>query len=102
MNRTQLIEALTRRIPTSSKNFKTLRANQKVVDRFFEIITQAILAEQRIEIRGFGSFIVKSYKSYVGRDPRTGEQVVVNPKKMPFFKPGKNLREIVNTKIIVN
>ncbi len=51
----------------------------------------------RIEIRGFGSFIVKDYKAYMGRNPKTGEVINVNPKKLPFFKVGKELRELVDS-----
>ena len=50
----------------------------------------------RIEIRGFGSFIVKEYKSYQGRNPKTGNKINVPPKKLPFFKVGKELRERVD------
>jgi integration host factor subunit beta len=50
----------------------------------------------RIEIRGFGSFVVKDYKAYMGRNPKTGEVIEVRPKRLPFFKVGKELRERVN------
>ncbi|MDR2406096.1 MAG: integration host factor subunit beta [Deltaproteobacteria bacterium] len=96
MNKTQLIEAMYRRMSSSSKTFKTYRTNQMVVDRFFEIIHDGILADQRIVIRGFGVFVVKNYRSYMGRDPRTGEQVLVDSKRLPFFKPGKHLKKTVD------
>mgnify|MGYP002388447452 CR=1 FL=1 len=51
---------------------------------------------QRIEIRGFGSFVVKDYESYWGRNPKTGEKIFVAPKKLPAFKVGKELRERLN------
>jgi integration host factor subunit beta len=50
----------------------------------------------RIEIRGFGSFVVKEYKGYTGRNPKTGEQIVVQNKSLPFFKAGKELKENIN------
>ena len=50
----------------------------------------------RIEIRGFGSFEIRRYKAYEGRNPRTGDPVGVNPKRLPFFKVGKELKELVN------
>ena len=59
-------------------------------------MVQALQEGQGIEIRGFGSFTVRQYKSYEGRNPRTGETVHVAPKRLPFFKVGKDLRERVN------
>jgi integration host factor subunit beta len=56
----------------------------------------ALQEEDRIEIRGFGSFKVKSYPSYQGRNPRTGDTILVKSKKLPFFKAGKELKERVN------
>ncbi len=62
----------------------------------FECMEKTLLADGRIEIRGFGSFEVRHYKSYDGRNPRTGETVHVPPKRLPFFKVGKELRERIN------
>jgi len=61
-------------------------------------MTEALIKGDRIEIRGLCSFYVKKYKSYMGRNPRTGETVRVQGKKLPFFKCGKELRERVNKK----
>ena len=69
---------------------------EKVVDIFFETITDTLSQGDRIEIRGFGSFSVNSYKSYVGRNPKTGDQINVPPKKLPFFKVGKQLKKLVD------
>ena len=69
---------------------------EKVVDIFFETITDALSQGDRVEIRGFGSFSVNSYKSYVGRNPKTGDQIDVPPKKLPFFKVGKQLKKLVD------
>ena len=58
-------------------------------------MADALARGESIEIRGFGSFIVKHYESYTGRNPKTGEKITVQPKKLPFFKVGKDLREQV-------
>src|SRR5690554_7931405 len=67
-----------------------------VVNTIFDSMTTALIAGDGIEIRGFGSFTVRQYKSYEGRNPRTGDVVHVAPKRLPFFKVGKELRERVN------
>jgi integration host factor subunit beta len=63
-----------------------------MVSIFFEVLTEGILAGERVELRGFGSFVVKDYKAYLGRNPRSGELVTVKPKRLPYFKAGKNLK----------
>lgn len=69
---------------------------EMVVNTIFDSMTAALIAGDGIEIRGFGSFTVRQYKSYEGRNPRTGDVVHVAPKRLPFFKVGKELRERVN------
>lgn len=69
---------------------------EQVIDIVFDQMIAAMKRGERIEIRGFGSFEVRDYKAYQGRNPRTGEAVHVPPKKLPFFKVGKELRERVN------
>ena len=69
---------------------------EMVVNTIFDSMTTALIAGDGIEIRGFGSFTVRQYKSYEGRNPRTGDVVHVAPKRLPFFKVGKELRERVN------
>ena len=69
-----------------------------IVNRLFETIQEALLRGDKMEIRGFGSFTVRSYEGYLGRNPRTGETVAVSPKKLPFFKVGKELQERVNAR----
>jgi integration host factor subunit beta len=59
-------------------------------------MTDTLSKGQRVEIRGFCSFYVKNYKAYAGRNPKTGDRVTVAPKKLPFFKCGKELRERVD------
>ena len=67
-----------------------------VVNTIFDSMVEALQRDEGIEIRGFGSFTVRQYKSYEGRNPRTGDPVHVAPKRLPFFKVGKDLRERVN------
>lgn len=67
-----------------------------LVDQIFACMTNALQQGEGIEIRGFGSFTVRSYKAYEGRNPRTGDTVHVRPKRLAFFKVGKELRERVN------
>jgi integration host factor subunit beta len=69
---------------------------EKVVDIFFDSIGAALSNGDRAEIRGFGSFSVNSYESYVGRNPKTGTQIEVPSKKLPIFRVGKELKEDVN------
>jgi integration host factor subunit beta len=67
-----------------------------VVDHIFEAMIEALKRGEGIEIRGFGSFTIRKYEAYEGRNPRTGETVHVKPKRLAFFKVGKELRERVN------
>jgi integration host factor subunit beta len=68
-----------------------------IINSIFTAMEEALKRGERIEIRGFGSFEVRNYKSYEGRNPRTGAPVKVAPKRLPFFKVGKELRERVNS-----
>jgi integration host factor subunit beta len=67
-----------------------------IVDLFFDNMAEALASGDSVEIRGLCSFYVKEYESYVGRNPKTGEKVPIKPKKLPFFKAGKELKERVN------
>jgi integration host factor subunit beta len=67
-----------------------------VVELFFKSMSEALAKGERVEIRGLCSFYVKEYQSYKGRNPKTGESVIVNPKRLPFFKCGKELKERVD------
>jgi integration host factor subunit beta len=67
-----------------------------VVDLFFESMSEALARGDRVEIRGLCSFYIKEYKSYKGRNPKTGESVQVASKKLPFFKCGKELKKRVD------
>ncbi|MFC1886904.1 HU family DNA-binding protein [Thermodesulfobacteriota bacterium] len=68
-----------------------------VVESFFDSVAETLSGGERVEIRGFGSFTVKDYKAYVGRNPKNGVQIEVPSKKLPFFKVGKELKERVDT-----
>ena len=62
----------------------------------FDGFKVALAKGDRIEIRGFGSFVIREYKTYTGRNPKTGQEVEVEPKRLPFFKVGKELKERMN------
>ena len=94
MTKSELIE----RVADSAKLTKG-RA-ELVVTTIFDAMVDALRRSDGIEIRGFGSFTVRQYKSYEGRNPRTGDAVHVSPKRLPFFKVGKELRARVNAGIV--
>ena len=68
----------------------------KIVNLVFGGFTNALRKRERIEIRGFGSFTVREYPPYLGKNPKTGQRVEVGSKKLPYFKVGKELKEMVN------
>jgi integration host factor subunit beta len=74
----------------------SIKEAELVAKTVFASMERALTEEDRIEIRGFGSFKVKSYQGYQGRNPRTGDSIQVRNKKLPFFKVGKELKERVN------
>ena len=90
MNKAELIQELVRQGHITQKVAKI------VVDTIFEEMKQALVRGERIEIRGFGSFSIREYEGYNGRNPKTGETVRVAPKRLPFFKVGKELRDRIN------
>lgn len=73
-----------------------VRKAEDIVDMFFDTMFKALARGERIEIRGFGSFTVKEYEGYTGRNPKSGEKITVGSKRLPFFKTGKELKEAVN------
>ena len=91
MNKSELIEAL------ASQKGLTYRKAEEIINIILQSMTDTLAHGGRIEIRGFGSFVVKDYQAYMGRNPKTGEVIKVKPKKLPFFKVGKELREKVNS-----
>ena len=90
MNKLELIKNMRDECQISKKEAAT------VVDIFFGKISEALAEGDRVEIRGLCSFFVKEYQSYKGRNPRTGETVDVAPKRLPFFKCGKELKDRVD------
>ena len=87
MNKSELVKALADQANIS------LDEATLVVNTFVDSMKDSLLEGGRVEIRGFGSFKVKEYGSYAGRNPRTGEKVAVEPKRLPFFRAGKELKE---------
>lgn len=90
MNRSDLIEIISAKADIPKKKA------EDVIHLIFDSMTQALVNGSRIEIRGLGSFTVKDYEAYTGRNPRTGESIQVKAKRLPFFKVGKELRERVD------
>ncbi|NCT40122.1 MAG: integration host factor subunit beta [Alphaproteobacteria bacterium] len=91
MTKSELIQRLAERNP-----HLYLRDVEKIVETIFDEITDALAEGDRVELRGFGAFSVKHREARVGRNPRTGEAVQVEAKRLPFFKTGKALRERLN------
>jgi integration host factor subunit beta len=90
MNKIDLIQAL-----KDSNNLSKSEA-ETVINLFFDKMAEALAHGERVEIRGLCSFFVKQYKGYIGRNPKTGEKVKIAPKKLPFFKVGKELKDLVD------
>jgi len=74
----------------------TLQEVERIVDIFFKEIVDRLASGGRVELRGFGAFTTRAREARTGRNPRTGEQVPVAAKKVPYFKPGKEMRERLN------
>ena len=89
MNKSELIESL------AFKRGLSFKKAEEIINTIFDTMTHTLVSGDRIEIRGFGSFVVNEYKAYKGRNPKTGESINVKPKKLPFFKVGKELKERV-------
>jgi integration host factor subunit beta len=92
MNKSGLIETL------SKKEGLTEKKAIDIVNLIFKGFTDELKKGGRIEIRGLGSFVVRDYQAYTGRNPKTGKNIKVAPKKLPFFKVGKELKERVDVK----
>jgi integration host factor subunit beta len=90
MTKSELIDAVASRTNVTKSRAET------VVNCVFDAMSEALKNGEGIEIRGFGSFTVRQYKPYNGRNPRTGDPVHVASKRLPFFKVGKELKEMVN------
>lgn len=90
MTKADLIDEVSRAVEMSRKD------SELMVETIFESVVNALRASDKIEIRGFGSFRTRQRQSRVGRNPKTGERVEVPPKKVPYFKPSKELKDLVN------
>ena len=93
MNKAELI------LKVSRKENIPVNAAQKIVDTLFDSMIESMEKGERVEIRGFGSFAMRHYGGYRGRNPKTGKIVDVLPKRLPHFKVGKELKEIVNGEV---
>jgi len=93
MTKAELVERIAAKINLTKKD------TERVVNIVFGSIIQSLAQGDKVELRGFGSFRVRSRDSRDGRNPRTGDTVSIPPKKVPFFKAGKELREMVDDKI---
>ena len=91
MNKSELIDAMSQDLNL------TLHEASSITNTIMSAMTNALANGDSIEIRGFGSFVVKKYNTYYGRNPKSGEKIKVPPKKLPFFKVGKELKERVNS-----
>ena len=90
MNKIDLIQAL------KDSNHLSKSEAETVINLFFDKMADALEHGDRVEIRGLCSFFVKKYGGYTGRNPKTGENVKIKPKKLPFFKAGKELKDRVD------
>jgi len=91
MTKADLVENVTRVVEGTRKD------SEAVVETIFECIIGALKRGDKVEIRGFGSFRTRQRRARIGRNPKTGAKVEVPPKRIPYFKPSKELKEIVNT-----
>ena len=96
MVKSELIERL------AERSGLTLLKSEELVDMFFDSVTEALCRGGRVEIRGFGALSVKDYKSYVGRNPKTGEEVRVPEKRLPVWRTGTELRQRVDSAFPAN
>jgi integration host factor subunit beta len=90
MNRSDLVEIL------AKKTNLTQKKAELVINTIFKEMTEALKNNDKIEIRGFGSFTLKEYKPYVGRNPKTGDKIEVKRKRLPFFRVGRELKKRVD------
>ncbi|HYO74908.1 MAG TPA: integration host factor subunit beta [Thermoanaerobaculia bacterium] len=90
MTKAELVDEVARVVQLTKKQA------ENIVNIVFDSIVDSLRAGQKIELRGFGSFRLRSRKSRTGRNPKTGEKVEVPSKKIPYFKPGKELKELIN------
>ncbi|MBN2233244.1 MAG: integration host factor subunit beta [Deltaproteobacteria bacterium] len=94
MNKSEMIEELAVQADLNHKVAET------IVNLVIDSMKSALIEGDRIELRGFGSFHIEEYQSYTGRNPKTGASIEVPPKKLPFFKAGKELKEKINNQFL--
>ncbi len=92
MTKSDLVERIAEKLDITKKEAEA------VVGVVFGSIVEAIKREEKVELRGFGCFKVKTKRARKGRNPRTGEEIDIPPKRVPYFKPGKDMKEAVNRK----
>ena len=90
MTKADLVERIAAKVDLSKKD------SEVVVNTVFRCIIEALAQDDKVELRGFGSFRTRERRPRIGRNPKTGESVNVPQKRVPFFKPGKNLKKLVN------
>ena len=90
MTKAELVEEVSRVSDLTKKH------SEVIVDTVFRSIIEALHRGEKIELRGFGSFRLRKREPRKGRNPKTGDKVDVPPKKVPYFKPGKELKELIN------
>jgi integration host factor subunit beta len=90
MTKAQLVEEVARTTQLTKKHAEL------IVNTVFDSIVQSLREGEKIELRGFGSFRIRQRGARIGRNPKTGDRVDVPPKRIPYFKPGKELKELLN------
>lgn len=91
MTKADLIDEVSRAVEMTRKD------SESIVDTIFDSIVRALRTNEKIEIRGFGSFRTRQRQARTGRNPKTGAKVDVPPKTIPYFKPSKELKDLINT-----
>lgn len=91
MTKAELVEEVARVSELTKKH------SEVIVNTVFDSIVEALRKDEKIELRGFGSFRIRQRRSRQGRNPKTGDKVDVPAKRIPYFKPGKELKELINT-----
>jgi len=90
MTKAELVDEVSRAVTATRKDAETM------VETIFGSIVKALRGDDKVEIRGFGSFRTRKRRGRIGRNPKTGDKVQVPPKRIPFFKPSKDLKELLN------
>ncbi len=91
MTKSELVEAVASKVQNFSR-----KDIEVIVDTIFTSMSDSLSAGDKVEIRGFGSFKIKEREGRQGRNPKSGENIFIEPKKVPFFKAGKEIRERIN------